>query len=289
MEYITLKRCHNVAMPSIMMGTSLWDLYSKDPSKKQELLLRLEKAVKFSLNNNILGFDTAHDYFNESLLGDIFEEYYSQGHARKELFITTKVGNSQQINGNMEQALKMSLEQLKTDYIDLWLLHWPYPELYLRNWRQMWNLYEQGKVRAVGIANVRERHLKEIQKAGLPLPHVIQIEHHPFRTETKLLDFCKEYDLQVEAYSANACMLPFVKSNTTLKSLAKKHNKSITQIMMRWHYQHGVVPIFSSLTPEHILENVDINFELSQDEMNSLFDLDIDYKFHPESVCCLGY
>lgn len=141
------------------------------------------------------------------------------------------------------------------------------------------------------MANIRERHLLELEQAGVELmPQVVQVECHPFRTITGLREMCKTRNIQVEAYTANCAMLPFVRENLVLQQLAQKYGKSITQIIMRWHVQQGVVPIFSSNNPSHIKENVDVfDFSLSEEDMQLIFGLNIDYKYHPESVNCPGY
>ena len=122
------------------------------------------------------------------------------------------------------------------------------------------------------------------------MPHVVQVEYHPFRTIERFRELCASNRIQIEAYSANCLMLPFVKENTKLNQIASIHKKSVTQIIMRWHVQQAVIPIFRSFNPEHIRENVDIyDFELTELEMQQIFSLNQDYKFHPESLNCPGY
>lgn len=285
MRYIELS--NKVNMPQQMMGTSVCEL----KGKKSELYKKVSDAVNYCVSNEIAGLDTARDYENEPLLGEIFHHLFQKGLAKRDnLFITTKVGNGQQVSKNMKAEIETSLMNLKLEYVDLWLLHWPLPSFWLENWSQMVDIYKSGKVRAIGIANVRERHIDAIKKAGLQLPHVVQIEHHPFRTVPAFLSLCKDNNIQVEAYSSNCLMLPFVKTNETLKKIALAHNKSIPQVMTRWHIQHGIVPIFSSFNPDHIQENVEVyDFELSEEEMNQIYALNQDYKYHPESLNCPGY
>jgi Aldo/keto reductases, related to diketogulonate reductase len=280
---------NGVRMPIQIMGTSVWDLVGKQ--NISVLLNKLYDAVTYAIKNDICGFDTGRDYFNEDLLGEIFQQNIKNGTLKRDdLFITTKVGNGQQKLKNMNHEIDESLKALKLDYIDLWMLHWPFPDYYLDNWAQLVDIYKKGKVKSIGIANVRERHILAIKEANLQLPHVIQIEHHPFRTNNALLKMCKEFNIQVEAYSANCCMLPFVRESNVLNKIANKYNHSIAQVMMRWHYQNNVIPIFSSLNPNHIKSNTNIfDFELSDAEMKEIFSLDMDYKFHPESMNCPGY
>lgn len=274
-------------MPMQMMGTSVWD-YKGDKHSLQE---KMNKSILYCVENHIAGLDTGRDYDNEPLLGEIFDKILASGRCnREDIFITTKVGNSQQRSRRMKDELDISLKSLRLEYLDLWMLHWPLPDYWMDNWKQLCEIYETGKVKAIGIANCRERHIESLLKAGLPLPHVVQIEHHPFRTVINFLNLCQENRIQVEAYSSNCLMLPFVRNNCVLNQVAHTHQKSVAQIMTRWHIQHNVVPIFSSFNIEHIKENVSVyDFELSDEEMQRIFSLDEDYKFHPESLNCPGY
>ncbi len=282
-----IKLRNGIAMPAMMMGTSLWD----SKGNKSDLMHQLERSVVFAESLKAVGFDTGRDYYNESLLGDIFLRMVASGRCqRDELFVTTKVGNGQQRLRNMEEQIDISLKALKLEYVDLWMLHWPLPGYWLDNWSQVVEIYKKGKARAIGIANCRERHIVALREAGLEMPHVMQIEYHPFRTVPAFRKMCIEFGCQMEAYSANCLMLPFVRENNVLNEIAKAHGKTVTQIIMRWHVQQGVIPIFRSFNPDHINGNVDVwNFELSAIEMDRIFGLDMDYKFHPESLNCPGY
>ena len=274
-------------MPRIMMGTSICDL----KGNPKNLMKQLEDSIIYGESLKTVGFDTARDYENESLLGEIFNRMFLRGNCnREDIFITTKVGNEQQRGRNMEAEIDFSLKSFHLEYVDLWLLHWPLPEYWLDNWEQVTKIYEKGKVKAIGIANCRERHIEAITKSGLMLPHVIQVEYHPFRTVPGLKKKCMENKIQLEAYSANCLMLPFVRNNAVLNDLSQKYKKSVTQIIMRWHIQQSVVPIFRSFNINHIRDNVEIfDFELSDEEMQRIYNLNQDYKFHPESVNCPGY
>ena len=285
MQYIKLR--NNVHMPKIMMGTSICDLKG-DP---KVLMKQLEDAIIYGESLKTVGFDTGRDYRNESLLGDIFNRMIHKGICKRDdIFITTKVGNGQQLTRNMVNEIDISLKAFNLEYVDLWMLHWPLPYYWLENWQQVLEIYKSGKVRAIGIANCRERHINMLKDAGLDMPHVMQVEYHPFRTVPAFKSMCAENNIQLEAYSANCLMLPFVRENTVLNELAHKYNRSITQIIMRWHVQQGVVPIFRSFNHAHIKDNVNIyDFELTDDDMLSIYALNQDYKFHPESLNCPGY
>lgn len=283
----SVKLRNGVEMPIIMMGTSICDLRGD----VKELQMQLEDAIIYASKYKIVGFDTARDYSNEELLGQIFGKMLRDHICRREdLFITTKVGNSQQRLKNMQAEIDQSLKAFNLDYIDLWLLHWPLPEYYLDNWKQIEDIYKSGKVRAIGIANLRERHFKALKEVASEMPHVVQIEYHPFRTVPNMVSLLKQENIQLEAYSANCVMLPFVRESELLNELARKYKKSITQIIMRWHVQQLSIPIFRSFNPKHIKENLEIfDFELTKDDVEAIFALNKDYKFHPESLNCPGY
>lgn len=285
MQYIKLN--NGIHMPRIMMGTSICDLRGN----QKVLHKKLEDSIVFGESLKTIGFDTGRDYANEPLLGDIFNKMIKNGVCKREdIFVTTKVGNEQQRLKNMENEIDISLKSFRLDYVDLWMLHWPLPDYWLDNWAQVVDIYKKGKVKAIGIANLRERHIKQLLDSGLELPHVVQVEYHPFRNVPKFKTMCVDNHIQLEAYSANCLMLPFVRENQTLKDIALNHNVTITQVIMRWHVQQNVIPIFRSFNPNHIKDNTDIfNFELSPQEMNAIYALNIDYKFHPESLNCPGY
>lgn len=283
-----LRLSNGISMPPIIMGTSICDL----KGNQKKLQNQMAEALSYAVDHGVYGFDTARDYNNESLLGKLFKRLIAENRvSREQLFITTKVGNGQQLTGNMFDEIDKSLRALELDYLDLWLLHWPYPQIYLNNWEQLYKVYQSGKVKAIGIANCRERHLIELENSPVNiLPHVIQIEYHPFRTVSNMIKMCRDRKIQIEAYSANCLMLPFVCENPLLLALSHKYNKTITQIIMRWHVQQGVVPIFRSMNPLHIKENISIDdFEIEEEDMQKIYSLNIDYKFHPESLNCPGY
>jgi diketogulonate reductase-like aldo/keto reductase len=283
-----IKLTNGVQIPTFIMGTSLCDL----KGEKKRLENMLVNSIDAGLANGIRGFDTARDYDNENLLGATFKKFGKKyGIKREDIFITTKVGNGQQRLKNMSEQIDISLKNIKTDYIDLWMLHWPYPDYYIDNWKQLEDIYISGKVRSIGICNCRERHLEALLNCGISIkPMVAQFEYHPFRTVPSLMEFCKMNNIQIEAYSSLCCMLPFVRENNVLRTLSAKYGKSIAQIILRWHIQQGVIPIFRSFKPERIKLNIDIfNFELEDEDMSLIYSLDKDYKFHPESMNCPGF
>lgn len=266
-------------LPVMCVGTNRMDLS------------KLVPILNGALDAGISFFDSARDYGNEPQVGEALQTVLSErGFKREDVCITTKVGNGQQTSNDMYHEIELSLRNLRTEYVDLWMLHWPLPGYYIENMRQMVEIMKSGKVKAIGLANPRVRHLKKLYDETGITPQVIQIEHHPFRLSKDILTYCEDHKIQVEAYSPLCFMIGKLRENPVLIEIAKKYGKSLGQIVLRWHYQHHIIPVFRSEKPTRFKENVGIfDFELSQDDMNMIFALDEDYKFIPESLHCLGY
>lgn len=251
----------------------------------------LNVVVPAAINAGFRFFDSAQAYGNEGIVGAAIKAAIAAyGLSRDEIFITTKVDNSRQLGRDMRRELDNSLRQLQMDYVDLWLQHWPCPGYFIDNFRQMADLLASGRVKSIGIANPRIRHLQELYDTTGLLPHVIQIELHPFRQVPELLSFCKMHGIQVAAYSPLCFMVDRLKRNPLLVELGSKYGKSVGQIVLRWHLQRGVLPVFRSEKATRFAENANIfDFVLGADDMNRIATLDEDYKFIPESLHCPGY
>lgn len=273
---------NGVKMPLMAIGTN-WMNYKE-----------LYPIVKAGLQAGFRAIDTARDYGNEDVVGAVVNDILHElGLNRRDIFITTKIGNSQQIKGNIQEEINISLNNLQTDYIDLWLMHWPYPGYYINTWNEMVKVYENtNKVRAIGVANYQMRHFEKIFSSNpTVIPMVNQIEYHPLRTVNKLKEFMDTHRILLQAYAPLCRLIPPLREAGILKSLALKYNKSLAQIILRWHIQqNNVMPIFKSYKTSRFSENLDIfDFNLSDEEMEEISDLDINYKFHLESSSCPGY
>ena len=269
-------------MPQMAIGTN-WMNY-KD----------LYKVVKAGFEAGFRAIDTAHDYGNEPVVGKVLHDVlHDIGLKRSDVFVTTKIGNVQQIEGYIEEQLDISLKNLQTDYIDLWLMHWPYPGYFKKSWKEMQRLYRTtDKVKAIGVANFSVRHFEDMMSNEdcEIYPMVNQIEFHPLRTVPSLTSYMAEHHIQLEAYAPLCRLVPQLKDSPIFTLLEQKYNKSIGQIILRWHVQLGNVPIFKSYKPSRFAENIDIfDFELTHEEMDSISALNIDYKYHIESPNCPGY
>ncbi len=252
----------------------------------------MKKLVTSGLRVGYRAFDTARDYGNEDIVGRVMKECMKeQGLKREDIFITTKIGNGQQILGNIEEQVDISLKNLQTDYIDLWLMHWPYPDFYVDTWHKMEKVYKSGKVRAIGMANFRIRHFEHLFKEGIEvLPHCVQMELHPMRTAEDIVAYLGKRNIAIQAYSPLCRMIPQIRDNEILKEIAAKYGKSVGQVILRWHIQNKTVPVFKSLKPHRLAENFNIfDFSLSESEMKNVSSLDEDYKYHLESASCPGF
>lgn len=253
---------------------------------------QMKTLVTEGLKVGYRAFDTARDYGNEPIVGRVIKESLNElGMKREDVFITTKIGNSQQALGNIEEQIDMSLRNLQTDYVDLWMMHWPYPDHYVDTWHKMEKVYKSGKARAIGMANYRVRHFEYLFKAGVEvMPHCVQMELHPMRTADDIVAYCRERNIAIQAYSPLCRMIAKIRDSKDLQEIASNHGKSIPQVILRWHIQNRTVPVFKTLKPHRLKENFDIfDFELTDAEMKMVASLDEDYKYHLESASCPGY
>lgn len=232
------------------------------------------RAVKYALDVGYRHFDTAWLYGNE---GDVGKAILESSIEREEIFITTKVWNSDQGYRSTLAACDRSLKRLGLDYVDLYLIHWPVEGQNNNTWKAMIQLLREGKTRAIGVSNYEIFHLQEIFQNFDVIPSVNQVEFHPFLYQEKLLEFCKNNNIQLEAYS------PLTRgqrlNHHTLVDLAKKYDKSPAQILIRWSLQHGLVVIPKSIRENRIRENIQVfDFQLEETDMKLLNSLNEDLR-----------
>ena len=256
---------HNgVTMPQFGLG--VWQ--ARDGAE-------VESAVQTALDAGYRLIDTAAIYGNETGVGHALR---ASDIPREELFITTKVWNSDQGYEQTLRAFDASLERLNCEYIDLYLIHWPMPAAgkFTETWRALEQLYTDGKVRAIGVSNFKPSHLRELLTTAKIVPMVNQIELHPLLQQHQTREFCEAHNIHVESYS------PLMQGGELLNDplivqLANSYDKSSAQIILRWHIQHGFIVIPKSVTPNRIQENIDIfDFELSNDDMVTIDGLNQD-------------
>ncbi|CAN7180255.1 aldo/keto reductase [Paenibacillus sp. LjRoot56] len=240
------------------------------------------EAVKAAMKIGYRSIDTAAIYGNESSVGQgIREGMAEHGLTRDQLFVTSKVWNADLGYESTIAAYEASLEKLGLDYLDLYLIHWPVQGKYVEAWRALETLYQEGRVKAIGVSNFQIHHLEDLMGTGKIKPMVNQVELHPLLAQTDIHNFCKEHGIQLEAWSP--LMQGQLLDNPTLKALAERHGKSIAQVILRWDLQRGIVTIPKSTKDHRILENGSIfDFELTNEDMAAINSMNQNLRVGPD-------
>ncbi|AVM71686.1 aldo/keto reductase [Streptococcus mutans] len=263
MEAYTL--INGVHIPKIGFGT--WKLADGDEAYK---------SVSYALEIGYRHVDTAQYYGNEVSVGRAIADSPIK---REELFITTKIWNDKHSYDEAKQSVEESLAKLKLNYLDLLLIHWPNPKALRENdawktrnadvWRAMEDLYQTGKVRAIGVSNFMIHHLEPLLEVATVKPMVNQVLLAPGCSQEDLVAFCRQNEMILEAYSPLGTGSIF--DNQTAQDLANKYNKTVAQIALRWSLQKGFLPLPKSATPKNILSNLTIfDFDLTEDDILKL-------------------
>lgn len=256
----TAKLNNGVEMP--ILGFGVYQIPDYDECKR---------AVLDALETGYRLIDTASAYFNEKAVGDAIKE---SGINRKELFITTKLWINNAGYENAKKGFETSMEKLQLDYLDLYLIHQPFGDYY-GSWRAMEELYENKKVRAIGVCNFYPDRLMDLAEHNKIKPAINQIETHPFFQREYDNEIMKNYGTQIESWGPFAEGRGDMFTNPILSEIGKKYNKSTAQVILRWLIQRNVVVIPKSVHKERIIENFNIfDFELSADDMNKIKSMD---------------
>ncbi|MCD7714056.1 MAG: aldo/keto reductase [Prevotella sp.] len=302
----TFQLANGVEMPMLGLGT--WPMTDK----------QLHKAVLSAFNVGYRLIDTADNYYNEEDLGMGLQLLYKATDAkRKDMFLVSKLSDERYdrntIGGGLYMGLyfwktspvmqkpnavhdvvrmriNSSLKKLQTDYIDLYLMHWPYPDFFQEIWYEMEQLVKEGKVRAIGVCNCRERHLEMLRGCSVP-PHVNQFETSPLNTKVSHVNYCKEHGVQIMVYSPLMSLRQEqqVEYQDYLVRLSHKYKRDKAQIVLRFNLQRGFISIPKSSHRERLASNISIfDFKLSDEEMQTLLSFNADMQYLPESKYCPG-
>ena len=230
-----------------------------------------EQAVIDAIKTGYRLIDTAASYQNETAVGNAIKKSEVP---RNELFITTKLWASDMGYENTKLAFQKSIDKLQLDYLDLYLIHQPYGDVF-GSWKAMQELYHEGKIKAIGVANFHpDRVMDLIINSGFT-PAVNQIETHPFHQQIETHQFLTDNNVQIQSWGPFAEGKNDIFNNETLKTIAVKYNKSVAQIILRWLTQRGIIAIPKSVRKERMKENFDVfTFELSETEMQTITTLD---------------
>lgn len=253
MNHKKIRLNNNVEMP--MLGLGVW---------QSEFGKATVDAVKWALEAGYRHIDTAMIYQNEESVGIGIKESKV---AREEIFLTTKLWNDDVRAGNTLQAFEKSLERLGVDYVDMYLIHWPV-DGFMEAWSIMEDLYQQGKIKAIGVSNFHQSHLEKLSSEAKVLPAINQIESHPIFNNQKLIGYCLSKGIAVSAWSPLGGSTGNILKDEHLMKIADKYNKTTAQVILRWDIQREVVVIPKSVHKERIVANMQIfDFELSQEDM----------------------
>ncbi|MDQ5851672.1 MAG: aldo/keto reductase [Chloroflexota bacterium] len=230
-----------------------------------------ERSVSEALRVGYRLIDTAAAYGNEEAVGNAIKR---SGAPREELFVTTKLWIQDAGYEPAKQAFERSLQRLQLEYLDLYLIHQPFGDVY-GAWRAMEELYRDGRIRAIGVSNFQPDRLMDLIVHNQVVPAVNQIECHPFNQQTETQKFLQDNNVQIESWGPFAEGRNNIFENEVLRSIAGKYGKTVAQVILRWLTQRGVVAIPKSVRPERIAENFNVfDFDLSPEDMEAIRTLD---------------
>lgn len=305
MEYnnkISFSLSNDVTIPSIGTGPSRpkpsegWSFFSRVPflgriingcvrrvtdyNRQRKWVNSLAKSLK--MGYRLIDYSSA--YGNEQLLHKAIKK---SGVERKDLFVISRASNNDQFNHRVRESFMESLNKIGVDYLDLYMFHWPVTDHYIETYKELEKLYKEGLVKAIGVCNCHQHHLEKIMQECEIVPMVDEFEVHPLFTQKSLVQFCKEHGIHVIAYTPLARNDDRLRKNLILQDIAKKYDKTIYQVILRWDVQNGLTPIPRSKNPERNRANFDIfDFELTEEEMKAIDSININsrLRFDPDNL-----
>ena len=266
----TIKLNNDVEMPGIGLG-----VFQVANDATAEI-------VKNAIEVGYRSIDTAAIYGNEAGVGEgIKLALASTSLKREDLFITSKVWNTGLSYAKTVAAYEESLQKLGLNYLDLYLIHWPGKNKYAESWRALEDLYKEGKIKAIGVCNFNIPHLQDLLKTARVTPVINQVEFHPRLQQLSLRSFCKEHNIQLEAWAP--LMQGGLLEDQTIAKIAEKYGKSNSQVILRWDIQNGVITIPKSVRSERMVQNADIfDFNLTDEELQVINAMNLDKRVGPD-------
>ena len=238
----------------------------------------------FALRNGYRLIDYSAAYGFERLIGKAIKKSKVP---REEIVITTRVSNPDQFTRNIRDAFFNSMKKLGVSYIDLYMFHWPVDNCYVETYKEMEKLYQEGYIKILGVANCHQHHLEDILKVCNVTPAINQFEVHPLFTQKPLIEFCQDNHIAVEAYTPLARNDDRLRRNKILREIAEKYDKTIQQIILKWHVQNGIIPIVRSSNRKRIIANISIfDFLLSKEEIQRIDSININSRLRYDPDNC---
>ena len=293
-----IKLNNGVEIPCIGNGPGIVGYSPKESKQSNNIIARayrkfitrpkMEKdyvdAVAHSFQIGFTLLDYSSSYGDGRLIGEAIK---NSGVKREELFITTRISKKAQKEGKVRECLMNQLGGMGIEYVDMLMFHWPMTGYYLDTWKEMVQLYKEGYCRCLGVANCHKHHLEALMTVAGVVPAIDQFEVHPLFTQKELIDYCWSKGIQVEAYTAIARFDDRLMRLPLLKNIAEKYNKTVVQVILRWHVQTGTIPLVRSLNKGRQKENINIfDFELSSDEIQAIDNININSRLRYDPDNC---
>ena len=242
------------------------------------------KGIVSAIQNGAVFIDYSATYGREDIIAKAIKDLKIE---RNQIYLTTRVSNKSQFQGNVRETALRSIERFNVDYVDLLMFHWPVPEKYISTWEELIKLQEEGVCKNIGVANCHQHHLEKIIAETSVKPQVNQVEIHPLLSQKNLVGYCQSQNIQMEAYTSLARMDERIVRLPVMKDLARKYQKSISQLILRWHIQNGVIPIFRSFNENRQKENFNVfDFVISSEDMKKIDSININARLRYDPDNC---
>lgn len=278
------KVCFGPGIPTrgFKYHSGLKKIFDKFALKKNERTYY--NGIISALQNGAAFIDYAATYGREDIVGKALNELNID---RGKIFLTTRVSNQSQFKGTVRETALRSIERFGTEYVDLLMFHWPVPEKFISTWEDLIKLQQEGYCRNIGVANCHQHHLEQLIAETSVKPQINQVEIHPLFSQKDLIRYCQSQNIQIEAYTSLARMDERIVRLPLMKDLVKKYQKNLAQLILRWHIQNGVLPIFRSFNAQRQKENFDIfDFEISADDMLKIDSVNINSRLRYDPDNC---